>query len=172
MGLLTEDLELRGDVTITGNLYPPQSSIKNAHISGDTSDRIAAAKVVHQYTLDEELAEQATTVTAVERLIHIVRGATATLEAVEAIVVTAPTGDYTVTVDLQKSTGGGAFATVLSATMQFSSSSTALTPVVASLSSTSLVDGDVLKLVVTVSGTTGAQAKGLLASVTITEQPS
>ena len=172
MGLLTEDLELRGDVTVTGNFYPPQSSIKNGHISADAADRIASAKVVHQFSVDAELAEQATTVAAVARLLHIVRGNTATLQGVEVAVVSVPTGDYAVTVDLQKSSGGGAFSTVLATAITINSSTSALTPVVGTLSSASLSDGDILKLVVTVSGTTGMQAKGLLVSVTIAEDPS
>lgn len=79
-------------------------------------------------------------------------------------------GTKTMTVDLQKSTGGGAWTTVLSSTLTINSSSTARTPVAMSLSGTPThVAGDVYQLVVTVAGTGGTGVQGWDIDVYATE---
>ena len=76
-----------------------------------------------------------------------------------------------VQVDLQKSTGGGTFATMLSGVIDLTSASTLRTAVNAALSSSALVAGDILRAIVTVSGGAGTQADGLIFDATIAEAP-
>lgn len=64
---------------------------------------------------------------------------------------------------------GGAFASILAAPIVFNNTSTLRALVSAAFSSTSLVDGDILKLTVAVAGAAGAQAQGFICSVTIRE---
>lgn len=165
------DIALHGTFEATSQKYPA-GSIGNDAISSATSDMIAADKVIHQFPLNAELAESSTAVANITKLIHTVNGATATIVGIEATVVTVATGaDRTISVDLKKSTAGGAFATVLSATCDFTDASTALTPVAGTVSSASLVQSDLLELVVTVAGAAGNQAKGLLVTVFLREDP-
>jgi hypothetical protein len=114
------------------------------------------------------------TIAAATYYLHTVRGANLTLlNFYAAITETVATGaDRTVNVDLQKSTGGGAFATVLSATIQFTNGSTARVVSSATISSAACVVGDLLRVVVTVAGAAGAQALGLIATLHVREDPS
>lgn len=81
---------------------------------------------------------------------------------------TAPTGDRSFTVDLQKSTGGGAFATILSAVITRNSSDTDRTTESATISSAALIAGDVLRVVVAyTAGTTGTLPLGVTAQIMV-----
>jgi len=142
--------------------------LRNSDIA--TGAAIAASKLKHQYTIDVELAEQGTEIAAVEKLLHIVRGTTATLVSFEGIIVVQGATSGTVTVDLQRSTAGGAFASITTTDIILQYNSTILVPIAATLSTTSLVDGDVLKAVVGVSGG-GTYPDGLLATLTLIEDP-
>lgn len=80
------------------------------------------------------------------------------------------TGTKTMTVDLQKSTGGGAWTTVLSSTLTINGSSVARTPVAMSLSGTPThVAGDVYRINVTVGGSGGTGVQGWEIDVYATE---
>ena len=164
-----ESVHVRGTLSAS-SFTPPASSVGNsAVISGDPIDAI---KLEHQYSIDEELFAPGTTITALTQLLHIARVAEEVV-AIEAIITTVASGaDRTVTVDLQKSTGGGAFATILTSTVDITNATVIRTPVAGTISgSGSLVDGDILQLVVTVAGAAGAQAEGLLVTTTLRAQP-
>lgn len=166
--------QLNNDVHVNGTLSAkafnaPASSITNAAIIQNAG--IEATKVVHQQAPSVELFAPGVTITAVTRLLRISR-AIGTLVSVEAIITTAATdASRTVTVDLQKSTGAGAFATVLSATIGFTNTSPIRTPVAGTFSATGLVDNDILQIVVTVAGGAGAQAQGLLVTLNVRDEP-
>lgn len=149
----------------------PAKTIVNGMCSDSMA--LAASKVIRHQSCDHELFGPSTTITALSKDIHIVRGATATVIGLEAAICgTIATGaDRTVTVDLHKSTGGGAYATVLSSTIGFTNASTLRTAVAAvvSASPAALVDGDILRLIVTVAGSASAQALGLIVTLTYTE---
>ena len=119
-----------------------------------------------------ELFAAASSVTALTKDVYVVKGANGTLLGFTAAITgTIATGaDRTVTVDLQKSTGAGAFATVLSATIQFNNVSVLRTASSGTFSSTSLVAGDLLRVVVTVAGAAGNQALGLVCSIQLREE--
>lgn len=167
---------LQGDYHITGNLTLGSIRIPDGDVTNDSIEagaEIDASKVMHQFPIDVQLVAPAVAITAMTRLLHIVRGGDATLVAAEAIITTQATDvSRTVTVDIQKSTAGGAFASVCTTPIQISSSTSIRDAVAAVFSSTALVAGDILQAVVTVAGGAGNQAEGLLLTLTLIENPS
>jgi len=164
---------INNDLHVNGNLSsktfaPPSGSITNAHISASAD--IDATKVEHQLALDYEQLP-GTAVVADTRDLHIVHGATGSVVSFRAAITgTIATGaDRTVNVDLQKSTGAGAFATILSATLEFDNASVLRTVATSAVATPALVAGDILRVVVTVAGAAGNQALGLIATATIRE---
>lgn len=144
---------------------PPNSCITDAAVLAGAN--IQATKLEHLNPLTYQQSPGSAVVAATQ-LLKIIR-APGTISAIDVITTTAATGaDRTVTVDLQKSTGGGAFATVLSAVVTLNNTSVAKTVYSGSISSASVVAGDILQLVVAVAGAAGAQAQGL--QVTVTEK--
>lgn len=164
-----ENAIFTGDSTTIRNL-DAQGSIANADVSATAA--IAASKLIHQFPVSVELAEASTNVAAITKLIHIVNGATGTVANFDVAINAAMTGDRTVSIDLQKSTGAGAFASVLSAAISLSSSTAAKTATAGTISSASVVATDIFQIVVTLGGSTGTIAQGLVATVFFTEDPS
>lgn len=147
----------------------PTGGITNTMIKAAAG--INASKIVRHQSIDNELFGPATTVTALTKDVHIVRGATGTLVGFQAAIngAIATGADRTVTVELLKSTGGGSFSTVLSGTIDFTDASVLRTAVSAVISNTSLVAGDLLRITVAVAGAADNQAIGLLTTVTLEE---
>lgn len=165
--IVDSDLHVRGALSAQ-SINIPTGTIEDADVNGSAD--ISASKLIRHQSIDEQIVAPATAITAATRLLHICRAA-GTLVSFEAIVTKVATGaDRTVTVDLQKSSGGGAFATVLSATIGFTNASTVRVPVAATINTTTLADGDILQAVVTVAGSAGNQAEGLLVTLTATEK--
>lgn len=152
------------------DLAYPAGSITNTAVAA--SAEIEATKLVHMVNPCVELYGPATTVAALTKLAYVAKG-DGTLSVARAFVIT-PANDVsrTVTVALQKSTGGGAFATVFSGDIQFTNASTARTLVSGTFSSTAYVAGDLFQWVVTVAGGSGTQAAGLFAEFTAYESTS
>lgn len=89
-----------------------------------------------------------------------------TLDSLLVFPTTAPTGgDLAYTVDLKKSTGAGAFATVLSAVVTVNSSSTDRTIQTGTINSPAFIANDTFQLVVATSGSTGSQGQGLCVTI-------
>lgn len=169
MGQINDDIYVNGSLS-SKTFTAPAASIGNAAIAASAG--ISASKVQQQRSFDVELFAPGTTVTALTKLVAGIYGTTGTLVAFSALTTTVATGaDRHAVVDLQRSTSGGAFATVLSATIDLTSGSTVRTWYNAAFSSTSLVAGDTLQVVVTVSGSASAQAAGLVARLILTEDP-
>lgn len=167
----------RGDLHVTGALSStrlrlPAGSVDDQAVTGDPPG-IGADKIIHRIPLARQLAAPATAVAAVTELVYICQAiGGATIRRIEAAVVTPATGnDRTVTVDLQRSTGGGAFASVLTAPIAFDDESDALTAVAGAIAADTLDEGDLLQIVVGVAGSDADQAKGLLVSVLVDEAP-
>jgi hypothetical protein len=168
--------QFESDLYVNGNISArtitlPNTTVTNAMVAAAAD--IAATKLEHQRAISMHQVP-GSAVVAETRDIHIVRGATGGLLQLEAAITgTIATGaDRTVTIDLHKSTAAGAFATVLSGTVVLDNTSVLRTPEAATFSSTSLVDGDILRLVVTVAGAAGNQALGLVVTLTFTEKAS
>lgn len=163
--VINNDLHVNGGLS-SKTFNPPAGSITNAAILAAAG--IDATKVVHQFPLSHQ---QSGTVAAATEYIHIARAA-GTLVAIEAMVATVATGaDRTATIDLLKSTGGGAFASVLTATLVLDNTNVAMTLESGTINTTTYIDGDVFKLTVAVAGAAGDQAAGLLCVVTFRESP-
>lgn len=145
--------------------------IRNSDVASGAA--IAATKLTHQFSIDRQLyAEGAAVVALASELLHIVSGTTAEIVTFEGVITTQATGaDRTVNVDLQKSTGGGAFASITTTDIEIDNTTAIRTAVAATLSNTSLSDGDVLRAVVSVAGSASAQAAGLLITLTLREDP-
>lgn len=163
------------DLTINGTLRardftPPDQSIADAAI--DANAAIQASKMEHQHAIHYAQAPGSAIVAATQD-VHIVRGAEGLIVGLDAAITGAVANDVsrTVTIDLQKSTAGGAFATALTSTIEFTSSSTIRTATAAVMdgSQDDLVVGDILRIVVTVAGGSGSQAQGLQVTLTIRE---
>lgn len=161
------DLTVR-NLVVLGGLVLPKKSLLDDHVADGAA--IDAAKLVHRRSLDYRQADGAAVASQTLPLV-IVRGTTGTLIALEAAVLTAATGDATVSIDLQQSTGGGAFASVLNAPVVIDASTAVRTAVAGVLSTTALADGDLLQLVVTANAGTGTLPQGLIVTVTLDESP-
>lgn len=131
---------------------------------------IAASKLEHEH---RATVSQTSTVAAATHYLTVNRS-TGTLLSLEAAITEAIAtgGDRTITIDLLRSTGAAAFASVLTSTLQFTSASTLYLNSAATISSTSMADGDLWKLTVTVAGAAGAQATGIVISLTWRENTS
>lgn len=155
------DLQVKGSGSF-GSLTLPSSAVSNSHVSSTAA--IDASKLLHMVNVCTELYGPSSTVAALTKECYIAKGI-GTLTSVRAAIngTIATGGDRTVTVDLQKSTAGGAFATVLSGTVGFTNGSTLRTLSTGTISSATYAAGDLFRWVVTVAGSAGNQALGLVA---------
>lgn len=147
----------------------PTGSLTNAMIKAGAG--ISASKTVRHQAIPIELFGPAASVTALTKDIHIVSGSTGTAIRFQATINGAIATDVsrTITVDLHKSSAGGAFSTILSSTIDFTNASVLRTAVAAVFSNTSLVADDMLRIIVTVAGGSGSQATGLFAELVLEE---
>jgi hypothetical protein len=79
--------------------------------------------------------------------------------------------DRTVTIDVQRSTGGGGFSSILTSTIVFNNLSTLLVDTIATISLPTLAQGDALMVSIAVAGSLLAQANGLAVSILESNQP-
>lgn len=159
MAQFNEDFAFAGQVIIMGAFYPPAGFLSNSHVAANAA--IAASKLIVNRSITEELFGPAVTITALTKTIYAAKGP-GTINAFRAWIETQATDvSRTVNVDLQKSTAGGAWTTVLSATVAITSSTTVRTRVAGVVSSAAYVAGDLFRAVVTVAGGSGSQALGL-----------
>ena len=160
---------IQGDLYVQGNLSSktqtyPTASVTNAGIAAAAA--ISASKIVRHQSIDRELYGPAVTVAALTTDVHIARGAGTLVQFSICCNGTIATGaDRTVTVDLQKSTGAGAFATVLSGTAGLTNSSALRTTYSGTISSASFIADDKFRIIVTVAGSASNQALGLFATL-------
>lgn len=136
-----------------------------------TGAGIAATKTVARRTISASIAGTTAAAVAGETLLHIGR-AQGSWNSMEAIAITKPTSNRTLTIDLQKATTGSTFATVLSNTIALSTSTTNKAVNSAVFSNTNMADGDIWRAVWTVGGTSGVNAKGVLLTLCFDENPS
>jgi len=164
------DFEFPGDVAMTGTGSLPASSVVNATVA-------STAKVAHTKVQQRKVAQHiqvgGTDITAKTELVHIAYGA-GTVLGVNVATITAPTGgDKAFTVDVKKSTGGGAVATILTGVVTINSTKTSLTTYAGTLSGTpTFIAGDLLEIVVAVSGSTGSQGQGLIVTIDLYDEGS
>lgn len=162
------DIILRGATQVLDTLRMPAGSVSNQEVAAGAD--IAASKLVHRHVLGYHQAD-GSAVAAADVPLHVVRGTTGSIIALEAAIATAAAGDAEVTIDLQRSTGGGAFATVLTEPITLTSETAVRTAVAATIDSDTLVDGDVLLLAIAVDAGTGDLPEGLVVTATLDETP-
>jgi hypothetical protein len=98
-----------------------------------------------------------------------VYGATATLLELAVGSIAIAVGAATVTVDLQRSTAGGAFASVLSAVVTLDTANTARVAELAGIATAGGVAGDLYQLVITATAGGGTLPTGLFVFLTLKE---
>jgi len=145
----------------------PAASVTNDKIEGPVDH----SKVGVRYHLGDAQSPGSAVVAKIID-IFIARAAGAVLD-IDAAITGALADDASrhVTVDLQKCTGGGSFTTMLTGVIDITEANDLRTAIAGVLASTSFAAGDVLRLVVAVSGGSGNQAQGLRVSVTVSENP-
>ena len=160
-------------VTFQGDVYFRENSIDARAISDDANNRLEASKQVHR--VDPEYSQApGTNVVSETKLLRLARGA-GELKAFEVRPIVAPAGgDLQYTVDLQKAVdGSSSWTSLLDAVLTIDSSSADETKEGATLAATpTYAAGDALRIVVTVSGSTGTQGQGMVVLAAIEEQPS
>lgn len=151
---------------MAGAFNAPPLSIGNAAIEAVAD--IEASKLIHQF---QKVYNQNGTVVAENAVLHVARAAGQIMD-VEATITgaIATGGDRTITIDIKKSTGGGAFTTILSGTIGFTNGSVLNAITTGSVSAAPFIDGDIIKAFVTVAGSASAQAVGLSIALTVWEK--
>lgn len=140
-----------------------------------TTTRLMAEYIEHEHKISFGPADDATTVAAITKTLEAIHR-TGEIVEISVTPITAPTGgDRAFTVDVKKSTGAGAFATILSSVVTVNSSSVSRTAQYATLSATAadllLARGDMLQVVVAISGSSGTQGIGYVVTIRIRENP-
>lgn len=138
----------------------PAGSLTDDAIAANAA--IAAAKLVQEIT-GKAAQNGGADVAAATVPIHAAYKA-GTVVGFRVALLAAPTGgDKAFTVDLKKSTGGGAFATILSAVVTIDNSKANNTTYSGTVSSGAYSAGDIFQVVIAVSGSTGSQGQGVIA---------
>jgi len=164
------DVIFQGGVAFAGTVTLPNSVVSNAQVAAAAN--IASSKVLHRFSRSKQLYAPGTTIVSLaSELLHLARKG-GEVVGFEAIITTQATGgDRTVSVDLQKSTAGGAFATILSSPISLTNATVIRTAVAGVISSAAFVDGDIFQAVISVAGAAGAQAAGLLITADFDQNP-
>lgn len=154
------DLNIQG--TLTARFFnPPASSITDAAVEADAG--IDASKLQHQHRLTYAQAGGAASV-AERKIVHQVRGATATLNEVRAGTRTLCTVDAAITVDLYKNG-----SSILTAPIVLNSGNVAYVAEDGTIASAALVEDDVLEVYVTVAAGAGALGNGVFVHLNLDE---
>jgi len=166
---------IEGDIYVTGNinggsLSIPDGTVVNADVSASAA--ISASKLERHQSIDTQHFDEASTVAATSsELLHIVGGTTGQSLRFEAVVHTVASATTQLCyLDLQKCTASTTYVSILSAPISFASSDSARTARAGTISVAALSDGDILRTVITVTGSTANFFKGLLSSYTYSEQ--
>lgn len=171
---MSTPLVIPSDVRIQGTAVVQNLTVQNPFVTAASlvvGQVLPAASIGQQYTPTHR-QKGGTAVTAQTEDIHIVYGASGQVIAVQAMVSTPPTGDHTVTIDVQVAKQGESFTSVLNSTFQLTSSTAALQIVSGSIIASPLLEaGDVVRVIVTVGGSTSSQGQGLIVMVVTNETP-
>ena len=169
----SEPFRIPADCYIDGTLVPksltiPGGTIEDADVKAGAA--ISDTKIVHKFTPEHRQASGTDVVTA-EAVVHVVRSVNGgTLREVVIVTDAIPAGgDKQYTVDVHVGNASTAFATVFSGVITVNSSSAARTVYPATLTSNALAQNDLVKVIVTASGSTGTQGQGLIVQARIAE---
>jgi hypothetical protein len=157
---------IQGDQYFNGNvgmktLSPPAGCITNAAIEALAG--IDATKVDHQHRM--VYSQPNTTATSETRMLFVCYGATGTVIAFRAGSIVAALTTATVTLDLKKNG-----TSILTGVITLDNANTARVVEAATISSASLVTGDVLEVVITATAGGGTLPTGVFCSLTVNEE--
>lgn len=148
------------DVLIGGNLsmgtiQVSPEAVSDQHVKGAAN--IAETKLQHRVVVRYAQAG-GTNIADGQEIVYTMQ-AGGTIAAVQAFIETPPTGDGNeTTVDVHKSTGAGAFATVLSDVITFAQDTNdAYSVSAADIASAAVADGDTLKIIIDAAATNPGQ---------------
>ena len=161
-----------GDLHVDGCLAPDEidvadGAVEDRHVRPYA--RIAADKTEHQHPISYWQDDSAA-VASETRVLHTFKEA-AELVAVSVVPITPPIGAKQFTVNVKLGNASTGYATILSAVITVSSSSTARKAISGILATLAAAAGDSLQVVITASGASGTQATGLNVVIWIREQP-
>jgi hypothetical protein len=159
-----DDVQFAAGVNFSEPPVLPDSSITRAtQIAAGIN--LGHEKIQHRTVYQKDFVS-GTDVAAGSWLIGRVYRDSTVLE-ITATPLVVPTLDKTVSVDIQRSTAGSTFSSIVTAAVSISSTETARVPIDVAFPSTSsaLVEGDLLQLVLAVAGSSGDNVKGLLVDV-------
>ena len=162
-----------GNNNFQGPVALPDRCIGDDNIStpSNPANCISDEKVIHRLAVHYS-QNPGSAIVAETKDVHIVNGASGTLVNVLAAVTgVAAAGAYVATVDVQKSTGGGAFATILTSVLTIDSAVAIRTKIEAAIANDALIEGDILRVIVAVSGGSGTQPQGLQVTFALAETP-
>jgi hypothetical protein len=168
MTRFTDVVQFAGKVSMLADVVFSQPVVDNAAV--ETSAEISANKTINRQAINY-VQDDGTPVVTATTFVHLCRSA-GTIKSVEVRPMTAPTGgDLQYTVDVKKAIdGSGSFTTVLSAVVTVDNASVDETRQQAGLIATpATVDGDMLQIIITVSGSTGVQGDGVIVTINIDE---
>jgi len=164
-----------GNTYVNGTLAckaftPPNNCINAAAVAvGATGNYIGNTSVEQQYAKTYSQAAASVSVTE-KRVIHRVVGATGTLKSLVAGLQTANVGGATVTVDLYKN-GSSVLTAPINLTNANTPNVTNGSAIAATFTSTSVVQGDILQVVVTATAGGGTIGNGVYADLNLIEDP-
>jgi hypothetical protein len=156
--------------TITQNITLPAGQIVNADVS--SSAAIDTGKQRHR-THTTYCQPNGTAVVADEKAMFVAYGASSSCSVVagkcgiQTLMSTGGSDDKTVTVNVKKNG-----TTILTGTYEINKTKTAYTSYDLTFSSTALVAGDVVSVVITVGGSTGTQGQGVFVTLVFDEDAS
>jgi len=166
--IIPNDLVVQGRIVCSA-FSPPAGCIPDAAIPAGAN--VDPQKLGQERELHYAQASGANVVSE-GKVIYTARKAGTVVE-LDIFPDTAPVGtagQLGFTVDLQKSTGGGAFASLLTAAYQIDGTKTSRTQYNGSLSGApAYAAGDALKIVITTNGSGGTQGQGLGVTLTTRE---
>jgi hypothetical protein len=157
---IPNDVHVEGRLT-AAQMSVPANAIVDASVASDA--KIAAAKVCHRIAARRAQVGTAATETVG---LHIATAA-GTVHAVRVAVIGAAIGAATVTVDIKKNG-----TTILTSVVTVNSGTAARTAVTGLLSVTAFAAGDVFEAVIVATAGGGTLPTGLLAELTVSEDPS
>ena len=158
--------KIEGDIHINGNLSSKTLSIPNSTVTNNAitaSAGISATKLQHQHRASYS-QESATTTVNETKVVHVVYGATGSIIDFKAATIVPCLSGAVIDVDLFVNG-----STVLSAEINLSDADSAYEVLAGTITSASLVAGDVVEIDIAITTGGGTMAKGVFASLTIHE---
>jgi len=159
----TDDFNFQGAVTFSGGVTLPAGSVLNAGIGANAA--IEVTKMRHRY---KEILNIGSTIEVTAILFPVATiEAAGSIESFEVFPPSVPTPSPDTigySIDLEKSTGGSTFVSILAAALTIGASDTDKVIRAATITTSTLSDGDALQIRVLLTGSSGTQGKGMVAT--------